>query len=102
MGNDFNPETVFSVSDKVVPRKIKEKLIIVPIEDGVANFNDAMFSFNDTGTRIWQCIEEKQNLETICTTLAKEYNADRERIEQGVIQLVQTLLEKGIIEEWKS
>lgn len=102
MGSSINPDAVYVVSEKVVPRKIKDKLIIVPIEDGVANFNDAMFSFNGTGARIWECIEKKQTVASICATLAQEYNAEQEKIQQGVENLIHTLLEKGIVKEWKS
>ena len=101
MNKKINPKVIFAPSEKVVPRQIKDKLIIVPIENGVADFNDAMFSFNETGTKIWACIEEKQSLEKICSTLAEEYNADNDRIERGVIKLIKTLFDKGIIEEWK-
>lgn len=93
---------VYAPSEKIVPRQIKDKLIIVPIEDGMANFNEAMFSFNETGTRIWQGIEKRQSLEVICKDLAHEYDAEPDRIEKGVLTLVTTLLEKGIVEEWKN
>ncbi len=95
-------ETTYAPSEKVVPRKIKDKLIIVPIEDGVANFNDAMFSFNETGTKIWECIEQKKSLEEIINTLTETYNADTDTIQQGVLRLINTLLDKGIITEWKA
>ena len=102
MPDSLNLDTVFAVSEKVVPRKIGEKLIIVPIEDGFANFNDAMFSFNETGARIWECIEQEMNLQNICSTLVSEYNAEQLQIEKGVRKLIHTLIEKGIISEWKS
>jgi hypothetical protein len=102
MVSSISPETVYVVSDKVVPRRIKDKLIIVPIEDGVANFSDAMFSFNDTGARIWECIEQQQNVQTICSTLAQEYNAEIKKINRGVENLIGTLVEKGIVKEWKT
>ncbi len=98
----INRNIVFIPSEKVVPRKIKDKLIIVPIEDGVADFNDAMFSFNETGTKIWECIEQRKSLQEIVSILSDEYNADTSRIEQGVLKLVTTLVEKGIIKEWKN
>ncbi len=98
----MNKNIIYTPSDKVVPRKIKDKLIIVPIEDGVADFNDAMFSFNETGAKIWKCIEQQQTLEEICKTLAEEYDAKTARIEQGVFKLISTLLEKGIIEECRN
>ncbi len=98
----MNLKKTYTPSEKVVARKIQNQLIIVPIEDGVADLNDAMFSFNETGTRIWECIEQKHNIEEICSALGAEYNADKSSIEQSVLKLVSTLLEKGIIEEWKN
>ncbi len=102
MNNEIDLRTIYTPSNKIVPRQIKNKLIIVPIEDGVADFNDAMFSFNETGSKIWECIEQKQSLDKICSSLRTEYNADKFTIESGVIKLINTLVEKGIIEEWKS
>lgn len=102
MNKNINSATIYTPSEKVVARKIQGKLIIVPIEDGIADLNDAMFSFNETGTRVWECIEQKKNLAEIYTVLDDEYNADNTRIEQSVLKLVNTLLEKGIIVEWKS
>ena len=92
----------YAPSEKIVPRRIQGKLIIVPIEDGVADFNDAMFSFNETGGIIWDCIEQRQSIEEICATLAGKYRADMDEIRQGVVKLVNTLLKKGIITEWKN
>ena len=102
MKTKMNPDTVWKPSDKVVPRKIKDRLIIVPIENGMANFNDVMFSFNETGAKIWECIEQKLRFADICSALAEEYDAEHDRIAQGVMKLLDTLLEKGIVEEWKS
>ncbi len=102
MREKIDINSVFAVSGKVVPRRIKDKLIIVPIEDGVADFNDVMFSFNDTGTRIWEGIEQGRSLKAICDTLVEQYDADPERIRGGVENLVQAMLEKGIIEKWQS
>ena len=71
-------------------------------QNGVTDFSDSLYTLNETGTRIWQSIEKKQPLEAICRELSQEYNADRDKITQGVLNLVETLLSKGIIQEWKS
>ena len=97
MNGPLRFDTVYIPSEKVVPRKIRDKRIIVPIEDGVADFSDAMFSLNSTGDRIWECIEEKKSVDEICSTLIREYDAPAEQIEQGVRSLLTTLIEKGII-----
>lgn len=102
MNVKLNPDSVFVPSDKVVPRLIRDKLIIIPIEDGVADLNDAMFSFNETGTLIWECIEQKKTVRQINETLVAEYDAAPDQIENGVTGLISTLLAKGIVQEWKS
>lgn len=99
MEHQLNLNSTYQPSDKVVPRKIRDKLLIVPIEDGVANFDDAMFSFNETGEDIWSCIEQKLSLDKIIETLTEDYAAPRDQIESGVVKLITTLLEKGIIIE---
>lgn len=95
----MTPETIFAPSSKIISREIMGEIVIVPIESGVADFSDAMFSFNETGALAWKCIEEKKSLGQICTAIAEEYDADSTRIEQGIYALITELLEKGIIEE---
>ena len=58
MNSEINLKTIYIPSEKVVPRLIKDKLIIVPIEDGVADFNNAMYSFNETGTKVWAALNK--------------------------------------------
>lgn len=102
MNQEIKHSTSWAPSTRVVARTIQGKLIVVPIEDGIADLDDVMYSFNETGTRIWQCIEDKLDYQNICATLAREYNADQKTIEQAVARLVATLVEKGIIEECTS
>ncbi len=102
MNTNISKQSSWAPSEKVVSRKIKEKLIIVPIQDGVADFNDVMFSFNETGEAIWEQIVDKKNFLEICSALHAEYDAEISVIEKSVKNLINTLLEKGIIVDWKS
>ena len=98
----MTPDTIYIPSEKIISRDIMGKMIIVPIESGIADLDDAMFSFNETGTIAWKCIEQKKTVKQICSAIAQEYESDMDRIEKGVIELIDTLLEKGIIVERKS
>lgn len=89
-------------SQKIVARTIRGKLIIIPVEDGVANLNDVMFSFNITGASIWKCIEQKMSFAEICDSLQGEYDADQQTAAAGAERLITTLFEKGIIVECRS
>jgi len=95
-------DKIYTPSEKIISRDIMGTLVIVPIESGIADLNDAMYSFNETGTIAWNCIEQKKTVGQICSAIALEYESDMEKIENGVKNLITTLLEKGIIVEWKN
>ena len=96
------PETIYAPSEKIISRDIMGEIVIVPIESGIADFSDAMFSFNETGAIAWKFIEQKKSLSQIYSAIAEEYDADTDRIQKGVNALIAELLEKEIIVEWKS
>ena len=98
----MKPDTIYTPSEKVICRDIMGKLVIVPIESGIADFNEAMYSLNDTGSLVWKCLEEKKSVARICSAVAREYEAETALIEQDVKNLLQTLLEKGMIVEWRN
>ena len=54
----MTPETIYAPSQKVISRDIMGEIVIVPIESGIADFSDAMFSFNETGALAWKFIEQ--------------------------------------------
>ncbi|WP_320040608.1 PqqD family protein [uncultured Desulfobacter sp.] len=95
-------DTIYAPSEKIISRDILGEIVIVPIESGIADFSDAMFSFNETGALAWKCIEQKKTIRQICSAIAEEYDADTSRIETGIKTLISELLEKGIIVEWTS
>ena len=86
----MNPDTIYIPSEKVISRDIMGKLVIVPIESGIADFNDAMYSLNDTGTLVWQCLEKKHSVARIISTVAQEYEAEDAQIAQDVKNLLHT------------
>ncbi len=89
--------SIYVPSKKVVARKIEEELIIIPIEDGFAELNDAMFSLNETGIRVWAKLDSKKNVGDICNDLAEEYDESADVIKKDVIELLNTLLQKELI-----
>lgn len=92
-------EDVYVPSEKVIARNIEGEIIIVPIEDGVADFNDALYSLNETGRRIWEQLGPETSLKMICDRLAEEYKASMETIEKDVFNLIDTLSGMNIIKK---
>ncbi len=55
------------------------------------------YNLNETGLRIWQFMEESQNLTAIADKLSNEYEVDLERVRASVLKLVEDLENEGLI-----
>lgn len=96
---EINIESIYLPSEQVVARKIEDEIIIVPIQDGIADFDDAIFSLNETGQKVWEFLSEEVTLKEICNRLATIYDADVKEITKDVNELIKILLEKTLIIE---
>jgi len=100
MGIDL--ESIYIPSDKVVARKIEDELIIVPIQNGFADLDDAMFSLNETGQAVWEKLGSSHNsVKSLCSGLADEFDADFEEIQNDVMDLLDQLYQKKLIIQLK-
>lgn len=90
---------IFIPSERVVAREIEGELIIVPIDDGIANFEDTLFTFNATGRRLWDLLSPKTNVQEVCAQLSNEYNAPFEKIQSDVVELIVKLCKMGILQK---
>jgi|WetSurMetagenome_2_1015567.scaffolds.fasta_scaffold1278649_2 hypothetical protein len=95
----ISSEDVYVPSEKVVARNIEGEIIIVPIEDGVADFNDALYSLNETGRKMWELFSSKTSIGMICAQLAEEYNAPMETIQADVLKLIHKLADMKLIKK---
>ena len=94
-------EAIYLPSEKVVTRDIEGELIIVPIENGYADFSNSLYSLNETGRTIWELLAPDRSVIEICTRLAQGYSAPTDTIENDVQALLKDLLSIGIIVEVK-
>ena len=90
---------IYLPSDKIVARKIEQDLIIVPIQAGVTDVEDAMYSLNETGLIIWEKLGPGKTVLDLCSELADAFNAELETIQADVTQLLEQLLERQIIQK---
>ena len=99
MKTEIHENDVYEPTDMVVAREIEGELIIVPLDGGIADFDDALYSFNETGRRIWDLLGPGISIKAICERLSEEYDAPAHTIREEVVALVQKLLEMKIIKK---
>jgi hypothetical protein len=79
-----------AMSPDVVYRTLGSEAVVLNLETGI------YFGLNEVGSRIWTLAIE-HDLRTVCRRLAEEFDATPQIIENDVLRLVATLLEKGLV-----
>ena len=95
----INLNKVYKVSEDVVAREIKGEMIIIPLVAGIADIDDELFALNESGKAIWKQLDGQKNLAEIAITLASEYKADRNVVEQDVVGLTRELFKRRMVIE---
>jgi hypothetical protein len=99
MKTDIKEDIVYMPTDMVVAREIEGELIIVPLEGGIADLDDALYTFNETGRRIWHLMGDGLPVKKICEQLSEEFDASKETIYSEVAALIRKLLEMKVIQK---
>jgi predicted transcriptional regulator len=94
---DTQPRTSLDLSTTVTP----SPEVLVQELDGEAVLlnleSERYFGLDDVGTRVWQHLLEHRRLERVCEEMQKEYDVDESRLREDVLQLVEALIEAGIV-----
>ncbi len=85
-------------SQAVVSRVVADEAIVVPIRRGAADM-DSIFTFNETGTRLWAMIEENQDPSTMAAHLRTEYGLSAEQAEADTRQFLAELTDAGLVDK---
>ena len=59
--------------------------------------SECYFGLDETGTRIWRLIEADGDLQSVHAAMLAEYDVDPARLERDIGDLVQRLLEAGLV-----
>lgn len=83
--------STFSVSEDQVSCDLAGEAVILNLKSG------KYFGLNEVGARIWELLKEHRTPDTIRDTLLDEYDVDPQQCEQDLLELLQQLLEQGLI-----
>lgn len=82
------------VPQGILSNLLEDELVLLNLNTGV------YFSLNPVGTRIWQLLESHPSrpLRAVLETLADEYDVDRDRCRQDLLNLVSDLREHRLLD----
>jgi hypothetical protein len=90
-------DQVFVRSQSVVSRRVAGETLIVPIRGKVGDLA-SIYSFNETGSLIWQMLETPRSLNELIDVVEAEYSVEREQAEHDATQFLNDMLAVGLVE----
>ena len=79
------------ISDDVVFRDLAGEAVILNFTTGT------YFGLNEVGTRMWHLVAEHGSTEKVIDTLLAEYEVEEEQLRRDLDDLVQQLIDKGLV-----
>jgi len=84
-------------SSNVVSRVVADEAIVVPIRRGAADL-DSIYTFNETGTKLWSLIEKGLDPAGLVSHLQSQYGLSIEQATVDAQSFLQELSDEGLVE----
>ncbi|WP_232282922.1 lasso peptide biosynthesis PqqD family chaperone [Pedobacter sp. BAL39] len=83
--------TLIERNPEIMATAIDGEFVMMSIETG------KYYGLNNIGSRIWELIEKKSDVTSICHQLTEEYNVIEDECNQQVIELLEQMKAQNII-----
>jgi Coenzyme PQQ synthesis protein D (PqqD) len=90
-------EHVFVRSRTVVSRVVAGETLIVPVRGKVGDLA-SIYSFNATGSLIWQLLDTPRGRAELIGAVEREYQVGQEQAQKDVAQFLEEMLAVGLVE----
>jgi hypothetical protein len=84
-------------SSNVVSRVVADEAIVVPIRRGAADL-DSIYTFNESGTKLWSLIETGLDAAALASYLQSEYGLTQAQALSDAEAFVTDLTQEGLVE----
>jgi len=81
----------FSVSEEVLSQEVNGETVLLDLE------GESYFGLDEVGTRVWQLLQAKSTVADTLDTLFQEYDVSQEQLESDVGELLEKLVDAGLI-----
>ena len=89
----FSLEDTVRISEDVVFRELDGEAVLLHLGTGI------YFGLNEVGTRIWTLLGQDGSLQSVLDAMVKQYDVAPDRLEKDLLQLVEQMREKGLVQE---
>lgn len=92
---------VFIRSRSVVSRTVAGETLIVPVRGKVGDLA-SIYSFNGTGSLIWQLLDAPHGLADLIDAVAQHYEVAPEQAQKDVTQFLNDMLSVGLVAAYQT
>lgn len=85
------PTAPLTTADGVLATTFDDEVVLLNLADGV------YYGLSDVGARVWHLVGRAASLDSICQTIASEYDVEAGRCAEDVRALIQDLLSRGLV-----
>jgi hypothetical protein len=90
-------ESIYKVSPKAIARKILDETLLVPIRGNMADMQQ-IYSLTPVAEFIWHRFDGCTSLEKILEFVLDEFDVQKEKAQNDLLEFCQQLLEAELIE----
>jgi len=85
-------------SRNVVSRVVADEAVVVPIRSGVGDL-DSIYTFNGTGTVLWQMLEAGESVDVLSRYLQQEFGISEDQANADLEAFLLELAEENLTEQ---
>jgi hypothetical protein len=87
----ISTDSIVVVTDDVVSCDLDGEAAILNIKDGV------YYGLDPIGAKIWNLIQKPILLDNVLQVIMDEYDVDKDRCKNDILELIEKLLENGLV-----
>jgi hypothetical protein len=88
---------LFTRSRSVVSRTVAGETLVVPVRGKVGDLA-SIYSFNGTGSLIWQLLDSPRTLTNLTESVERAYDVERQQAQEDVRQFLSDMLSVGLLD----
>lgn len=92
MQGDVTLDTTVVASSHQLSAQLNDEVVVLNLQSGI------YFGLTDVAARIWTLIEQPLTCASVVDVILEEFEADRQQIENDVLQFVHKMKDLGLIE----
>lgn len=83
--------STITISTEVLAQEVEGETVLLDLQ------SESYFGLDAVGTRIWQLLQEHNNLQKVFDIILEEYDVDEKQLEKDLGELLVKLVDEGLM-----